>query len=408
MNLMGQTSSRVLSGMRPTGSLHLGHYHGVIKPWVELQHLHECLFFVADWHALTTEYEDFSNTRMRDNVWDMIVDWLASGVDPEIATIFIQSRIPEHAELFLLLSMVTSLGRLERVPSFKGQQEVLQDRNLSTFGFLGYPVLQSADILMYRASIVPVGEDQVAHIELTREIARTFNNIFGRESDFEDKAEQAIKKLGRNKAKRYRYLRKVYTERGDETDLHMAQNIVESSNNLSRGDRERLLGYIETKGRQILVEPDAYVTEASKVPGLDGRKMSKSYNNAIFLRDDPDRINKGVRSMPTDPARTHRHIPGDPAKCPVWDLHKIYSSEDTKKWVQNGCKDASIGCVDCKQPLIEEILVEQKRHRERAVDYLEDRTYLKKVISEGCERAAAIAEDTMNDVRRYVGTSSYR
>ncbi len=408
MNVIGQPPSRVLSGMRPTGPLHLGHYHGVIKPWVQLQHVHDCYFFVADWHALTTEYEDFSESRLRENVWDMLIDWLASGVDPEIATIFIQSRIPQHAELFLLLSMVTSLGRLERVPSFKGQQEVLHDRNLSTFGFLGYPVLQSADILMYRASIVPVGADQVAHVELTREIARSFNYAFGREPDFQTKAEQAIKKLGRRNANLYKKYQQAYTERGEEAALAKAQNLLDSNSNLSRGDRERLTGYIEKRGRQILIEPEAFVTEASKVPGLDGQKMSKSYNNAIFLRDDQNRISKGIRSMPTDPARTHRHKPGDPEKCPVWDLHKIYSAEDTKKWVTKGCKDASIGCVDCKAPLIDSVLAEQKSHKEHAEPYLKDRAYLKKVVAEGCERASIVAEDTMSDVRRYIGTSSYR
>ncbi len=403
-----QNNSRILSGMRPTGRLHLGHYHGVIKPWVDLQHEHDCFYFVADWHALTTEFESASENTMQDSVWDMIIDWLACGVDPEFATVFIQSRVPEHAELFLLLSMVSPLGWLERVPSFKDQQEKLKNRDLSTFGFLGYPVLQSADILMYQASLVPVGEDQVPHVELTREIARRFNMIFGREPDFTEKSEQSIRKLGKKLGKRYSDLRRAYKERGDEQALSQAREILAQMPNLSRGDRNRLHGYLEGRGRQILVEPQAYLTKASKVPGLDGQKMSKSYNNAIYLRDDPDRVAKGIRAMPTDPARVRRNDPGTPQKCPVWGLHEIYSDADAKKWVQNGCTSASIGCLDCKKPLIDEIIKEQKEHAENAKPYVEDIDYLQKVIAEGCEKAAAAAEATMSEVRRYVGTAAYR
>ena len=407
MNTPGQPS-RVLSGMRPTGPLHLGHYHGVIKPWVELQHVYDCYYFVADWHALTTNFDEVSEHAMRDNVLDMVVDWLASGVDPELATIFIQSKVPEHAELYLLLSMISPLGWLERVPSFKDQQEKLKNKDLSTHGFLGYPVLQSADILMYRASIVPVGQDQIPHVELTRELARRFNSIFGKEEGFEEKTEKAIAKLGKRNAGKYRRLRIAYTERGDPEALRSAKEFLTSMPNLSRGDRERLTGYLEGSGRQILVEPDHYVTEASKVPGTDGQKMSKSYDNAIFLRDDPDRITKLIRSMPTDPARIRRNDPGDPEKCPVWDLHKIYSDEEQKKWVCNGCTTAEIGCLDCKEPLIGHILDEQAQHIERARPYIEDKTYLTKVIADGCERAGVVAEETMKDVRHYVGTGSYR
>ncbi|MXW47763.1 MAG: tryptophan--tRNA ligase [Gammaproteobacteria bacterium] len=407
MNTPGQPS-RVLSGMRPTGPLHLGHYHGVIKPWVEMQHVYDCYYFVADWHALTTNFDDVSEHAMRDNVLDMVVDWLASGVDPELATIFIQSKVPEHAELYLLLSMISPLGWLERVPSFKDQQEKLKNKDLSTHGFLGYPVLQSADILMYRASLVPVGQDQIPHVELTRELARRFNSIFGKEEGFEDKAEKAIAKLGKRNAAKYRRLRIAYTERGDPEALQSAKEFLTSMPNLSRGDRERLTGYLEGSGRQILVEPDHYVTEASKVPGTDGQKMSKSYGNAIFLRDDPDRITKLIRSMPTDPARIRRNDPGDPEKCPVWDLHKIYSDEAQKKWVCHGCTTAEIGCLDCKEPLIGHVLDEQAQHIERARPYIEDKTYLTKVIADGCERAGAVAEETMKDVRHYVGTGSSR
>ena len=399
---------RVLSGMRPTGKLHLGHYHGVIKPWVEMQHEHQCFYFVADWHALTTEFEIVNEKSMRNNVWDMIIDWLACGVDPEIATIFIQSRVPEHAELYLLLSMISPLGWLERVPTFKDQQEKLSNRDIATHGFLGYPVLQSADILMYQASLVPVGEDQVPHIELTREIARRFNKVFGRETDYRQKAEKAIQKLGEKIGRQYRDYQQAYTERGDEEALAEARTLLEGVTNISRNERSRLLGYLVGTGRQILVEPEAYLTETSKVPGVDGQKMSKSYDNAIYLRDDPDRVNKVVRGMRTDPARVRRTDPGTPEKCPVWDLHKIYSDDSTKNWVQEGCTSASIGCLDCKAPLIEALLHEQNQHAERAKPYIEDMGFLKKVIADGCERAGAAAEATMSDVRRYVGTAGYR
>ena len=406
MNMPG-LPNRVLSGMRPTGRLHLGHYYGVIRPWVKLQHEYECYYFVADWHALTTEYDSVAEISMKDNVWDMIVDWLASGVDPALATVFIQSRVPEHAELYLLLSMISPLGWLERVPSFKDQQEKLKDRDLSTHGFLGYPVLQSADILMYRASLVPVGEDQVPHIELTREIARRFNFVFGREKGYEEKAELAIRKLGKRLGKNYREYQQAYTEQGDDEALVKARQLLESQQNLSRGDHERLMGWLEGGGRQILVEPEAHLTEACKVPGLDGQKMSNSYNNAIYLRDDLDRVSKAVKSMPTDPARVRRDDPGDPEKCPVWDLHKIYSDEDVKSWVCEGCKTASIGCLDCKEPLIDEILKEQKEHAEKARPFVEEPDYLRKTVADGCERAGIVAEATMSEVRRYVGTSGY-
>lgn len=408
MNTSGLQPERVLSGMRPTGRLHLGHYHGVIKPWVEMQHIHECFYFVADWHALTTEFDDVNETSMRDHVLDMIVDWLACGVDPELATVFIQSRVPEHAELYLLMSMISPLGWLERVPSFKDQQEKLKNKDLSTHGFLGYPVLQSADILMYRASLVPVGEDQVPHIELTRELARRFNSVFGKEQGFEEKARQAIRKLGKKNGALYVRLRTAYTERGDSQSLQQAQQLLDTVSNLSRGDHERLKGYLEGGGRQILIEPSAYLTEASKVPGTDGQKMSKSYGNAIYLRDDPVRITNLIKSMPTDPARIRRNDPGTPEKCPVWDLHKIYSDKDQQDWLSQGCRTASIGCLDCKKPLIDEILREQLAHKERARPYIEDKAFLNKVIADGCERAGVVAEETMGDVRRYVGTGGYR
>ena len=305
---------RVLSGMRPTGALHLGHYHGVLKNWVKLQHEHPCLFFVADWHALTTHYEQASE--IEKSVWDMVIDWLASGVDPSQATLFIQSRVPEHAELHLLLSMITPLGWLERVPSYKDQQEKLTDKDLSTYGFLGYPLLQGADILIYRATFVPVGEDQVPHIEFTREIARRFNHIYGREPGFEEKAEAAVKKLGSRRAKLYRELRTRYQEQGDQEALQSARALLEEAQNLSMGDTERLFGYLEGGGKMILSEPEALLTEASKMPGLDGQKMSKSYNNTITLREDAQSVTRKIRTMPTDPARVRRTDPGNSGEMP--------------------------------------------------------------------------------------------
>lgn len=392
---------RVLSGMRPTGSLHLGHYHGVLKNWVKLQHEHECLFFVADWHALTTHYD--TPEVIEENVWEMVIDWLAAGVDPSSSTIFIQSRVPEHAELFTLLSMITPLGWLERVPTYKDQQEKLAHKDLSTFGFLGYPLLQSADILIYKATQVPVGEDQVPHIEFTREIARRFNHIYGREPGFEEKARMAIKKLGGKKSSLYEELRNSYQQGGDEESLEAARAMIEEHRGLSLGDRERLLGYLEGGGKMILVEPEYKLTPASKMFGLDGQKMSKSYDNTISLREPPDSVTKKIKTMPTDPARIRRTDPGDPAKCPVWQLHEVYSDKKTKEWAKNGCKTAGIGCIECKQPVIDAVLAELKPIQERAAQYAEDPTLVKNVVAEGCERARKLARETMREVREAMG-----
>lgn len=397
---------RVLSGMRPTGRLHLGHYHGVLKNWVELQYEYDCYYFVADWHALTTHYEE-NTLNMEEYVWEMVIDWLAAGVDPSQSTLFIQSRVLQHAELNLVLSMITPLGWLERVPSFKEQQEMLKEKDLATHGFLGYPVLQSADILIYGATKVPVGEDQVPHIELSREIARRFNYLYGRDPGFEQKAERAIKKLGKKSAKMYRELRVAYVERGDQQALDKAWVFVEENQNITMREKERLLGYLEGGGRMILEEPEALLTPASKLPGLDGEKMSKSYNNTISLRDDPDRVARGLKAMPTDPARKRRNDPGDPEKCPVWDLHQVYTGDDVHQWAQEGCRSAGIGCLDCKQPLIDAILAEQKTMHERAQQYSDDPTLVRNIIADGCERAREAAEDTMEEVRNAMGVVYY-
>lgn len=395
MNLT--TNRRVLSGMRPTGRLHLGHYHGVLKNWVQLQHGYECFFFVADWHALTTEYEQ--TAIINNTVFDLVVDWLSVGINPGEATLFIQSRVPEHAELHLLLSMITPLSWLERVPSYKDQQDKLAERDLSTYGFLGYPLLQAADILIYKAAHVPVGEDQVAHIEMSREVARRFNFLYGREPGFETKAEAAALKMGKRNAKLYFEIRRQYQEDGDAEALEKGCALLESQQSISLGDRERLLGYLEGGGKAILPEPHALLTPESKMPGLDGEKMSKSYDNAISLRESPEDVTRKLRTMPTDPARVRRSDPGDPDKCPVWKFHQIYSSESVRNWVREGCTTAAIGCLECKQPVIESVLLEQQPIRERSEEYINNPEAVKGIIDEGCEAAREVARDTLEDVR---------
>ncbi|MBN9358445.1 MAG: tryptophan--tRNA ligase [Herbaspirillum huttiense] len=392
---------RVVSGMRPTGALHLGHYHGALKNWVKLQSELPCLFFVADWHALTTHYDDPSV--IETSTWEMVIDWLAAGVDPSQATLFIQSRVPEHAELHLLLSMATPLGWLERVPTYKDQQEKLADRDLATYGFLGYPLLQAADVLIYRASQVPVGEDQVPHIEIMREIARRFNHLYGKEKGFEEKALAATKKLGIKRAKLYLELRTQFQEKGDDEALEQAKAMLDDAQNLSMIDRERLFGYLEGSRKLILTEPQAMLTEASRLPGLDGAKMSKSYGNAIALREDAASVTKKVKTMPTDPQRVRRSDPGDPDKCPVWQFHQVYSTPEVKEWAAKGCRSAGIGCLECKQPVIDAILQEQQPMLERAQPYLDDPSLVRAIVADGCDKARKLAQDTMRDVREAMG-----
>lgn len=396
-----ESQNRVLSGMRPTGKLHLGHYHGVLKNWIQLQHEYECMFFVADWHALTTHYDDPWN--IETDTWEMVLDWLAAGVNPGSASLFIQSKVPEHAELHLLLSMITPVGWLERVPSYKDQQVKMNERDLATYGFLGYPVLQSSDILIYRAGHVPVGADQVAHVELTRELARRFNHLYGREPGYEDLAEAAIKKMGRKNARLYRNLRKEYTEKGNQQALETAKALIQEQQNISLGDRDRLFGFLEGGGKVILPEPQSLLTSASKLPGLDGQKMSKSYGNTINLREDPDKVVSKLKTMTTDPARMRRLDPGDPDKCPVFKLHEIYSDDDTRQWIREGCTSAGIGCLDCKKPLIDAVLEEQKPMRERARQYEENPDLVKSIVAEGCEEARVIARATIEEVRQAIG-----
>ena len=394
-------NKRVVSGMRVSGRLHLGHYHGVLKNWLKLQHQYDCYFFAADWHGLTTRYDEPG--ALEPLIWDMVIDWLACGINPSLSRIFLQSWVPEHAELHLLLSMITPLGWLERVPTYKDQQEKLKDKDLSTYGFLGYPLLQSADVLLYKADYVPVGEDQVAHIELIREVARRFNFLYGREPNFEALAIDAIKKMGKKNGKLYTELRKSFQQDGNHEAINTARALLENQHNLSIGDKERLLGYLDGIGKIILTEPQAMLTEHAKMPGIDGQKMSKSYQNTISLREEPLQVEKKILTMPTDPARVKRTDPGEPEKCPVWQLHKIYSDESTKDWVQTGCRTAGIGCVDCKRPVIEAINRELQPIQCSIKDYENDLSSVKRIVAEGSEQARAEATKTLDDVREVMG-----
>ena len=353
---------------------------------------------MADWHALTTGYEDTSG--LPEFTHQMVIDWLAAGLNPGVATLFVQSHVPEHAELHLLLSMITPLSWLERVPTYKDQQAELQEKDLATYGFLGYPLLQSADILLYRPAWVPVGEDQVAHVEITREVARRFNHIFGRETDFEQKAEKAIGGLGGKPASLYRELRRKFQETGDTAALEQARALVQANTRLTVADRERLLGYLEGSGVAILPEPQVLLTPTPKLPGLDGRKMSKSYGNTIGLREEPDSIARKLKTMQTDPARVRRTDVGDPDKCPVFSLHQVYSDEPTRQWAATGCRSAGIGCLECKKPLIDKVVADATAMRARAQEYEDNPELVRNILSEGAEKAREAARETLDEVRR--------
>jgi tryptophanyl-tRNA synthetase len=318
---------RILSGMRPTGPLHLGNLMGALDNWVKLQDSYECYYSIVDWHSLTTDYADPSE--IRQNVLEVAIDWLAAGLDPGRSTLFIQSQVPEHAELHLLLSMVVPVPWLERVPTYKEQQQQLTSKDLSTYGFLGYPLLQAADIIIYKADAVPVGEDQAAHVELTREIVRRFNNFYG----------------------------------------------------------------------EVFPEPKTLLTEAKRIPGTDGRKMSKSYGNAIYIKDDPETVRQKVRPMVTDPARKRRTDPGNPDVCPVFDLHKAFSTEETRAWAAEGCRTAGIGCLDCKGRLLEHMLERLAEVHARRPEFASRPDTVRDVLREGSKRARAVAQATMDEVR---------
>jgi tryptophanyl-tRNA synthetase len=390
------TKERVLSGMRPTGALHLGHYHGALKNWVRLQSEMECYYFVADWHALTTHYE--SSEIIERNVYEMVIDWLAAGLDPGQCTLFFQSRLPEHAELFTLLAMGTPLGWLERVPTYKDQQQQLKDKDLATYGFLGYPLLQAADILIYRAQYVPVGEDQASHVELTREAARRFNDLYGRR-----KGDDALAKLAKDDSRYFNSMKKKYQEQGDEVALQKLPGFLARFAELTTAEQEALTSQFTGKGRAVLVEPQVLLTPTSKLPGLDGRKMSKSYGNAIGIREEKKSIEVKVRTMPTDPARVKRSDPGDPEKCPVWQFHQVYSDATTQQWASSGCKSAGIGCLECKQPVIDAILREQQPMLERAEPYMASPKLVRDIVDAGTDRARKTARATMHEVRAAIG-----
>ncbi|MSR01078.1 MAG: tryptophan--tRNA ligase [Gammaproteobacteria bacterium] len=389
---------RVLSGMRPTGALHLGNYHGALRNWIDLQYQYDCFFFIADWHALTTGYDDTSE--LPKHTTEMAIDWLAAGLNPGVATLFVQSQVPEHAELHLLLSMITPLSWLERVPTYKDQQAELHEKDLATYGFLGYPLLQCADILLYRPGFVPVGEDQVAHVEFTREVARRFNHVYGQQADFEVKAEKAISELGGRNSLLYRDLRRKFQEAGDNAALEKARTLISSNNRITVADRERLLGYLEGTSISILPEPQALLTRTPKLLGLDGRKMSKSYGNTIGLREEPDAVAQKIKTMQTDPARARRTDVGNPQMCPVWSLHEVYSDQPIRDWVDAGCRSAAIGCLECKKPLIEKVVNEVTVMRQRGQEYVNNLDQVRAILSEGSEKAREAARETLDEVRR--------
>ncbi len=396
---------RVLSGMRPTGQLHLGNFHGALRNWVTLQDGYECYFFVADWHALTTGYEN--TAPLQSNIRAMLIDWLAAGLDPSRSTIFIQSQVPEHAELHLLLSMVTPLGWLERVPTFKDQQAQLKDRDLATYGFLGYPLLQSADILLYRPAFVPVGEDQVAHVEITREVARRFNHLFGGGATFETRVKAAARLLSGADRAQFQALRRDYQEHGRATAVEDAVALMAAQPpRVDAAARALLVDAVHGSSERLLPEPQVLLTPTPKVPGLDGRKMSKSYDNTIGLREDPDSVARKLRTMRTDPARVRREDPGEPTKCPVWDLHQIYSDDATRAWAANGCRTAGIGCLDCKKPIVDAVVAEVTQMRERAKPFEQDPAALDALVRDGARRAREVAGATLADVRRAMHLSA--
>ncbi len=397
--------SRVLSGMRPTGSMHLGHYLGALKNWVRLQDEHECFYFVADWHALTTHYDE--REVIAQSVYEMVIDWLAAGLDPDKSTLFIQSRLPEHAELFTLLAMGTPLGWLERVPTYKDQMEKLKDRDLATYGFLGYPLLQAADILIYKPAYVPVGEDQSSHVELTREVARRFNHLYGRGKDFDAQVAATLAKLTKDDARYFERQRKAVGETGSEEARAKAEGIVAKAASYVPGwapqDSERLLGHLKGSGRSVLPEPQVLLTKTARLPGVDGAKMSKSYGNAILMRDDSDTVTKKVRGMTTDPARVRRTDPGNPERCPVWQFHQAYTDAATHSWVQLGCTTAGIGCLECKQPVIDAIVQQQAPWRERTAELSANPKRVHQIVNDGTERARTVVRQTMADVRQAMG-----
>ena len=382
-SLKEETASRnrVLSGMRPTGKLHLGNYMGALYNWVKLQDRYECFFFVADWHALTTDYADLS--ALRGNIEEVALDFLAAGLDPERSTIFVQSDVPDHAVLNALLGMITPISWLERVPSYKDQQEQLREKDLATFGFLGYPLLQTADILIYQPHFVPVGLDQASHVELTREIARRFNQLYP--GDFFMAEGAAPWELEAVQAK----ARKL------SGDAH--KRIFSPHELIAAAPQTKLKSSYGT--RTILPEPEVLLTPSPKLPGTDGRKMSKSYGNTILLSDTPADIRAKLKTMVTDPARVHRTDPGDPEVCPVFDLHKVFSSAETQAEAAGGCRTAGIGCIECKSWLADAVVEELRPIRERRERYASRRSLVNEILDAGGAKARSAASETMRQVK---------
>jgi len=362
------SKKRVLSGMRSTGKLHLGNYVGALENWVRMQDEYDCFFFIADWHALTTDYADTS--RLKENSVEVLLDWLAAGLDPAKCVMFIQSHVPAHAELHLLLSMITPLGWLERVPTYKEQKENIKEKDLGTYGFLGYPVLQSADILIYKADVVPVGEDQVAHVELTREIARRFNGI-------------------------YAYAQPAVAETASLTQSQ--KDLLISSGTEITPDTDYIFPRI------VFPEPQALLTPAPRLPGTDGRKMSKSYDNAVMLTDPEPVVRQKLKTMVTDPRRIKRTDPGDPDVCPVGDLHKIFSDKETMAKVYEGCRSAGIGCIECKGWVADAIVRILNPMQERRKKYEDNPRLAWDILEAGSARAREIAGATMDEVRTSMG-----
>ncbi|SDN09242.1 tryptophanyl-tRNA synthetase [Pseudomonas jinjuensis] len=387
--------------MRPIGPLHLGHYHSTLRDWTRLQHEYECFFSIADWHALTTEFSDADG--ISQHVWEMAIDWLSVGLSPSAATLFIQSQVPEHAELYLLLSMICPLPWLERVPTYRELQERLSHHDLSSFGFLGYPLLQAADILIYRAGLVAAGTSQQAHVEFTREIARRFNHLYGGEEDFEEKVRAAMTRLGKKTARLYGSLRRTWQEQGDTDALETARALLDEQKSMTLGDRERLFGYLEGSGRVLLPEPQSLPSDTPRMPGLDGQRMARTLGNVIALRDSLAEVEEKISRMPTDPARVRRSDPGEPERCPVWQWHQVYSDQGCRNWVEQGCRSAGIGCLDCKRPVIESVRLELQPIQERALDYEDNPELVRSILAEGAEKAREAARETLVEVRQAMG-----
>jgi len=364
------SKKRVLSGMRPTGKLHLGNYVGALENWVRMQEQYDCFFVIVDWHALTTDYADPSH--LKENLADVLLDWLAAGLDPEKCVMFIQSHVPTHAELHLLLSMITPLGWLERVPTYKEQKENIKEKDLGTYGFLGYPVLQSADILIYKADVVPVGEDQVAHVELTREIARRFNGFYAKPF--------VIRRQGT----------RVVTSDGREVQLSPGVELDSKADCVIHPE-------------PVFPEPAALLTPSPRLPGTDGRKMSKSYGNAVMLTDPEPVVRQKLKTMVTDPARVRRTDPGNPDVCPVGDLHKIFSNKETMAKVYEGCRSAGIGCIECKSWAADALVKILNPMQERRRKYEDNPRLAWDILEAGSVRAREVANATMDEVRQSMG-----